>query len=247
MPSEAAEAIRTRREDRPQGSSGARSRRISRATTAAPDDWARLFITHRADPTYQSSWIPEATRDALGSGIALAIVKEMIESWGRLEASSPRGKRSIFEAWRGLEASLPRGKRSHTYWPEEPPGDRSLQLYKEELKKLRSEQDDQHRQASEKRRTASAYLDEAIALAHPIALRLLGWLHVSGKKDLGRVFEVFGASSSTFEGVARLHLIGALKFDDGGLTITSLGERVLSEFGLIDSNEAKNLERATSP
>jgi hypothetical protein len=131
--------------------------------------------------------------------------------------------------------------------PDRPDSERELNLYKEELKRLRSEQGDENRQVLEGRKTASAYLDEAIALAHPIALRLLGWLHVSGKLDFGRVFEVFGSSSSTFEGVARLHLMGALKFDDGDLTITSLGSRVLSEFGLIDSNEAKDSGPPTSP
>jgi hypothetical protein len=144
------------------------------------------------------------------------------------------------------EGFRPEGARTHTFRPEFSPSDRELQLYKDELKRLRSEQIDKNEQSREKRNTGSAYLDEAIALAHPIALRLLGWLHVSGGLDLERIFEVFGASSSTFEGLARLHLIGAIKFDDGDMTITSLGRRVLSEFGIINSNEAEDPEPSTA-
>jgi hypothetical protein len=126
--------------------------------------------------------------------------------------------------------------------PDEPSSERELNLYRQELKRLRSKQRDQDRLFDERRKSTAAYLDEAIALAHPIALRLLAWLHVSGRLDLGRVFEVFGASSSTFEGLARLHLIGALKFDDGDLTTTSLGRRVLNEFGILDPSQAEDSE-----
>jgi hypothetical protein len=110
--------------------------------------------------------------------------------------------------------------------------EREVNLYREELRRLRSEQRVGGRQRQEHARESSAYLDEAIALAHPIAFRLLGCLSYHGETELQRVFELFDASSSTFEGIARLHLVGAVRFDDGKLVITSLRTEILRAFGL---------------
>jgi hypothetical protein len=216
---------------------------------ADPDDWARAFNVYViagqvAGPTLS----PESTLLAsahVDPDSFYAQVRMLLETARHAEARTLFEKDLVHRVQNYLEGSYARMEPAQDLRLEKP--DSELKLYKEELKRLRFEQSDQDRQARERRKTASAYLDEAIALAHPIALRLLGWLHVSDKLDLGRVFEVFGASPSTFEGVARLHLMGALKFDDGDLTITSLGSRVLSEFGLIDSNEAEESGPPTSP
>lgn len=121
---------------------------------------------------------------------------------------------------------------------EVPPDGRELRLYRQELRKLRNARRDEGRQREERAKDTSAYLDEAVALAHPLAFRLLGWLTYHGATDLERVFELFDASTSTFEGIARLHLIGAVRFDDGKVVITSLGADILRNFGLIEREEA---------
>ena len=249
MPSEAAEAIRTRREDRPQGGFGHRSRRVSRAIAAAPDDWARAFNVYVI-----AGQVAGRTDSAESTLFASAHVDpDLFHISHRLQQARILDEVPILaylvpSVESSLEGSFARMALDHArdHRPEQPDSERELNLYKEELKRLRSEQGDQNRQARERRKSTSAYLDEAIALAHPIALRLLGWLHASGKLDLGHVFEVFGASSSTFEGIARLHLMGALKFDDGELTMTSLGHRVLEKLGLIDAEGVEGSKSFTS-
>ena len=231
MPSEAAEAIWTRREDRPQGGFGHRFHRVSRAPVKDPEELARSFLRRHAQAV-----VLVAGESVGGKTSSFADLDWFLSVRQQEEFDV------IAAAWAISEGFRPEGARTHTFRPEFSPSDRDLQLYKDELKKVRSERNDEDRQARERKKAASAYLDEAIALAHPISLRLLAWLHVSGNLNLERVFEVFGASASTFEGVARLHLIGALKFDNGDLRITSLGSRVLEEFGLLASKEAEDSE-----
>jgi hypothetical protein len=239
--SEAAEIVRIRREDRPEGGLSRRSRWVSRAIAVAPDDWARAFNVY-----VSAGQVAGRTDSAESTIFASAHAHRRQQAWILEEVPILAYWLSSGEST--LEGSFARLtlERAWDARPEQPDSERELNLYKEELKRIRSEQGDQNQQARERRKSSSAYLDEAIALAHPIALRLLGWLHARGKLDLGRVFDVFGKSPSTFEGIARLHLIGALKFDDGELTITSLGSRVLSEFDLIGSDDTTGSEASAS-
>jgi hypothetical protein len=232
MPSEAAEAIWTRWEDRPQGGFSHWSRRVRRTSVADPDDWANAYVI--AERVAGRAVSPESALFASARVDPHPLYVQGVQAL-------------VERTLRYLEGSFARMEPTQEFRLEQRDSERELKLYREELGKLRSEQSDLNQQARGRKKSASAYLDEAIALAHPIALRLLGWLQVSGKLDLGRVFEVFGASSSTFEGVARLHLIGALKFDQGNLTITSLGRRVLREFGIIDPDVAEDAKRSTEP
>lgn len=236
MPSQAAEVVRIRREDRPQSGFGQRTRRVSRAIAAAPDDWARAFNTYviagqvaaRIDSA-ESASVLSAWVDADLFNLQTRVLET------RARYAEARVLLERIQSY--LEGSFSRVEPAESVRLEQPDSEREIKLYKEELKRLRLEQEGQNQHSRQRRRKISPDLDEAIALAHPIALRLLGWLHVSCKLDLGGVFEVFGASSSTFEGVARLHLLGALKFDDGRLTITPVGTRFLKELGIIEDKE----------
>lgn len=121
-------------------------------------------------------------------------------------------------------------------WEESLSPEPSLELYKAELAKLREDQRTEEALRREQQRAATAYVEEAIALANPIALRLLGWLYYDGELPLQNVLNAFGDSPEAFECTSRLHFLGALRFDSGRLSITSLGERILREFDLLEDD-----------
>lgn len=109
-------------------------------------------------------------------------------------------------------------------------------LYKAELKRVREEHHAEESRKREQRLAATSYLEESMALAEPISFELLGWLYYDGDLPLTNVLEAYDDSVNAFECIARLHFIGAVRFDNGKLSITSLGHRILKEFKLIEDD-----------
>lgn len=209
-----AEAIQIQPEDRPAGrgaGSALHTMQRVRPRTNAPEDWARLMVSVPVVPI------------AGGDDWRVRVGRHL----GDLEVAPIRTHRvtgAYYLTGFDVRERLP------------DQDSEKLRIYRAALRRLRSERRDQD-DHSRRRQEASAYLEESIALAHPMAFRLLGSLHYAGEFELEEVFSEFGSSEATFEGVARLHLIGAIKFANGKLHITFLGTRILRAFGLIGELE----------
>lgn len=116
---------------------------------------------------------------------------------------------------------------------------KEAELYKTELLRVKEEQRSEEALKQEQRIASTAYLEESIALAEPIALELLAWLYYDGELSLQDVLNAYDDSVNAFECIARLHFIGAVRFDKGKLSFTSLGERILQEFNLVEDIKDK--------
>jgi hypothetical protein len=215
----AGEVLRTRREDRPQGRSAVRLLPAGRAARIDVVDlklWAGFVVVTQGEHfSPGDDWRARMSRLIDPQLLSVSVERFRFET-------PPRNQ-----------------LRGHGLDDKESSAEQRLELYRNELRKLRAEQRDHDQTEREKRDAARAYLDEAIALAHPIAFRLLGLLHHCGPLSLVQMFDAFGATASTFEGVARLHFLGALRFDGGVIVITSLGVQVLEEFGFLDSGRTE--------
>lgn len=79
-----------------------------------------------------------------------------------------------------------------------------------------------------------SFLDKALALSERRSFEILGYLFYEGAKSFEEMFEAYPKEAATFEMLARLFIIGAIRVKDESFSITEAGELILREFALID-------------